>query len=343
MLRVTIDTSPLSNGNKHRGVGAYTRFLLDGLRSISNISIVESDPDIIHYPYFDLFFSTLPIFRKTNTVVTIHDLIPLVFPKKYPMGKKGFFNFFRQRIALKSVKAIITDSESSKRDIVRLLKVDPENVHVVYLAANPALKAVSSSTFQNVSNEYKLPQKYILYVGDINYNKNITQLIKALKYLPDDIHLVCVGKNFIPHSIPEWTAIEVQMTLSNVQDRVRFIHSLKSDLNQDLAAFYSGSICYVQPALYEGFGLPVLEAMKCRTPVVCSHNSSLIEIGGDVVQFVDPTAESISDGVKIILNLSVAERSLRVKKAEEWAARFSWEKVARETALVYQHTAEKFK
>jgi len=348
MIKVAFDVSPLKNENSHRGVGAYTRFLTEELSKLSDIEVVDSkskkadkDVSLIHYPYFDLFFPTLPLKLIHKTVVTIHDVIPLVFPKEYKVGKKGKLNFLRQLITLRTVNAIITDSEASKKDIVKYLKVNEERVHVVYLAPNPNLKSVSSEKSKEIKEQYQIKNKYVLYVGDINYNKNIPQLIKMAKFLPDEVSLVCVGKNFYSHNIPEWEAIEVQIAISNVSEKVIFITDLGQDSDNKLSALYSGATAYVQPSLYEGFGLPVTEAMQCETPVVCAKNSSLIEVGGDAVHFVEPNAESMADGVKFILALAPFERSEMIKKAKKWVSQFSWTRTAHETAIIYRQLVDR--
>lgn len=340
-LSVYLDHSPLKNGHAHRGVGVYTKNLLAELEKISDVELVESagDAKVIHYPFFDLFRPTLPIVPPQDTVVTIHDVIPLLFSQAYKPGIKGRLFFWRQRFALKFVKAVITDSEASKRDIAKYLHVPAEKISVVYLAPNPDLQALSSEKIAKLARFYKLPEKYLLYVGDINYNKNIPQLIKSLKFLPDDLHLVCAGKNFYSHPIPEWQAIELQVALSNVANRVTFLSDLGEEPNETLSALYARAQCYVQPSLAEGFGLPVVEAMFCQTPVVAAQNSSLTEVGGDVVTYVEPTAESIAEGVKNIIQLSQRERQTMVEQAQKWVAQFSWTRTAHETAMVYRQVA----
>ncbi|HCC84087.1 MAG TPA: hypothetical protein DEP87_00145, partial [Candidatus Pacebacteria bacterium] len=234
MFKLLIDTSPLLNGHSHRGVGQYTRLLTQELEKNPDLAVFRSDrfsatpceADIIHYPFFDLFSPSLPLWKKAKTVVTIHDVIPLKFLDYYSAGKRGMLSLWRQKMALKSVSAVITDSLASAADIIKFLHVASEKVTVIPLAANPLLQPAELSIQRRVRNKYHLPDKFLLYVGDINYNKNLPQLIKMLKFLPDEIHLVCMGKNFYPHDIPEWRWIESQLALSNVTDRVQFITNL---------------------------------------------------------------------------------------------------------------------
>ena len=343
-IKVLIDTSPLSNASAIRGIGSYTRHLTDALEKEKSLEVMRSSladknfkPDIIHYPFFDLFFHTLPLRKKATTVVTIHDTIPLVFPEQYKPGKRGLANLIRQKLALKSVAAVITDSESSKKDIVHYFKYPADKIYVIPLASNPDLKAADEKRIRSAKRRYKLPSKYLLYVGDINYNKNLPQLIKTLKFLPKDIKLVLLGKNFTPQEIPEWQWIESQVALSNVEDRIIYLDNVLGDASEDLSAIYSGALAYIQPSLYEGFGLPVLEAMQCKTPVISSANSSLLEIGGKAVLFTEEeTAEEFAKKVEEILNWTKKERTSFINKAYKWSQRFSWEKTAKKTAELYQ-------
>jgi glycosyltransferase involved in cell wall biosynthesis len=347
-MKVLLDTSPLSDANSTRGIGTYTRYLLERLLNNKAIEVYQSGamsegelkkfhPNVVHYPYFDFFFPTLPLKLIAKTVVTIHDVIPLVFPKHYPSGKIGRINFIRQKLALKAVNRIITDSQSSKKDIIKYLGVKPEKITVIYLAANPNLKALTKDKWQKYQRKLRLPKHYILYVGDINYNKNIPQLIKTLKYLPKEIKLVCVGSNFHPQEIPEWQAIESQIALSDVSKRIKFIEEVLSDDPEELAAIYQGALAYIQPSLYEGFGLPILEAMQCQTPVICGKNSSLKEIAGKRAILVEEeTAERFAEAVKKVQSWKKKDRLAFVKKASAWAEKFSWDKTAKETIKVYQ-------
>jgi glycosyltransferase involved in cell wall biosynthesis len=339
-INLLLDTSPLTNSNSNRGVGAYTRFLSGELGLSSKINLLSDKtlkPDIVHYPYFDLFFPTLPIKKRAKTVITIHDVIPLIFPKEYPPGKRGLLSFIRQKIALaKNADAIITDSKNSKQDIHNLLKINLDKIHVVYLAGNPDIKKANPELTTKIVKKYKLPEKYILYVGDINYNKNIPQLIKALKFLPNNIKLVCVGAAFREQPIIEWKIIEKQLALSDVEDRVIFINDLGINANNDLSAIYSKALIYAQPSLYEGFGLPVLEAMQSKTAVLCASNSSLAELFSNHAMIMGTQAEEIANTIKDYLSMSYDKKQSIIKKAYEYSQTFNWSKTTNQTIKVYQ-------
>ncbi len=350
MITVQLDTSPLLTGHAHRGIGKYTAQLLAALQQRKDIEVLNSTqaqplsavkPDLIHYPYFDLFFNTLPVRRGAPTVVTVHDVIPLMYPNYYKPGIKGTTVLWRQRWLVQRVEAVITDSQASKQEIKRYLGVHDQKIHVVPLAAQSNLSKVSDRVVQEVREKFKVPLAYVLYVGDINYNKNIPQLIKALKFIPSHIHLVCVGKNFVPQPIPEWKWIESQLALSNVESRVHFITDLGGDQSQDLAALYSGALAYVQPSLAEGFGLPVLEAMQCKTPVIITNTPALVELASGQAVVTGTSAEEIAGGISTVAGWSERMRHTKIRAAAHWAERFTWEQVARETVKVYKHVLEK--
>ena len=344
-MKVLIDTSPLSNANAIRGVGVYTRLLTKYLEQLDSLQVGAAgaedqkqkfEPDIVHYPFFDLYFATLPVVRSKPTVVTVHDVIPLRYPKFYPPGVKGKIKLQKQILALKTCEAVITDSQSSKQDIIEFLGIAAEKIHPIYLAANPELEAQGTTTTQRIRNKYQLPKHYLLYVGDINYNKNIPQLIKSLKYVPETLELVLLGKNFKQQDIPEWKWIETQIAMSDVADRVHFLNQVTGDANQELAAIYSGAEIYIQPSLYEGFGLPVLEAMQCKTLVIAAENSSLLEVGGDHVIYTGTDAEQIGQTIGQVMQWPQAKKANKINQAYEWSQTFSWEQTAEETLRVYQ-------
>lgn len=326
-------------------MGTYTRHLIEKLSQSSQIRLITSktelakkeQPDLIHYPFFDFYYNTLPLRHKAKMVVTVHDVIPLIFPDHYRPGVKGKLKFIKQRQALQQATAIITDSESSKRDIEQYLKIPSEKIAVICLAADDSFQPQTEIEINRVRRKYHLPTHYVLYVGDINYNKNIPQLIKTLKFLPPTVKLVCVGKNFHSQPIPEWQWIETQLALSDVASRVKFVTAVDKEAQGELSAIYAGSECYIQPSLYEGFGLPLLEAMKSKTPVVSTHNSSLIEVGGEVVVYAkDETAEAIAEAVGSVLEMSTQARSKQIQRAFAWSQQFNWQKTAQATLELYQ-------
>lgn len=346
-MRVHLDTSPLTSGHAGRGIGTYTRELLQGLRDLAqrreDLIITSSQdeegtttvPDVVHYPFFDLFFATLPWKRTAPTVVTIHDVIPLVFPEQYPPGIKGKLRFLRQKKALQKVDAVITDSECSKQDIVRLLQYPEEKIHVVPLAASPALKPLNEYFAEKFTQPFELPAKYVVYVGDINYNKNIPTLLLALTQLPEDLHLVVVSRTFNNTAIPEGKRIHEIIEANNLQERVHVV-DVPTDRPELLAGVLTEAKCLVHPSLYEGFGLTVLEALQVGTVVVSSNASSLPKVTGDAAIMVEPTIIGLVEGIEQAVRLRGDDREAWIARGQKWAKQFSWNKTAEQTLAVYE-------
>lgn len=350
-MKIGLNVYPLHSAHKDRGIGYYTKNLLDNLKKDKSIEVVEftditklEKVDVVHYPWFDLFFPTLPLRKKYPTVVTIHDVIPLIFVDHYPVGIKGKINLFRQRLALKGCKQIITDSDTSKKDISKYLSISPNNVSTIYLAVNKAFKSLPDRQILFVKRVYKLPDRFLLYVGDANWVKNLPFLIEGFSQITkkpglEDVKLVLVGKVFLKNvdniNHPELESLKRVNRLigqANLQDKVIKIGNLSQD---DLVGFYNLATVYIQPSFYEGFGLPVLEAFACGTPVVCSNKGSLPEVGGNAALYFDPANPDqfiaiISDLLANGASLNKLSR-LGLKRAEK----FSWEKAIEETKQVY--------
>lgn len=232
-VAVYLDRSVLRQGHSLRGVGQYTSLLYEALSQQKGIELVTTakEAQVVHYPFFDLFFATLPLIHRQKVVVTIHDVIPLQFAKQYWPGIKGWLRFGYQRLALSRVQAVVTDSYASQTAVLGYLGLSTSRCHVVPLAANPELSPASESEISTARRRYQLKTPYVLYVGDINYNKNIPELIKMVGLLPPEIQLVCVGAQFFPHSIPEWQWIETQLAASDVRNRVKFVTDVKKEEN----------------------------------------------------------------------------------------------------------------
>lgn len=343
-MKVAIDVSPLKTGHKFRGIGSYTENLIEGLKEIKNkdfdFTLIEDkniplNTGLVHYPYFDFFFLTLPIKKEKPTVVTIHDTIPLVFPEHYPAGYKGTLKLQIQKLSLKNVKAIITDSENSKKDIFNYLNYPQEKIYVVPLAPGKEFKKINDKDLlAKTKKKYQLPDNFVLYVGDVNYNKNISGLIKAFASIKDkNLKLALVGKAFMDKNVKETQEIFKLVKSLDLEKNIIFLGWVDSE---ELVAIYNQATVYCQPSFYEGFGLPVLEAMACGCPVVVADNSSLKEICGPAAIMVNAdTINSIATGIVSIVN-NKAKHDEFAKKGLEWVKQFSWEKTAQKTCEVYR-------
>jgi len=341
MTKVGFISTPLTNGHALRGVGFYTRYLLDYLQKnasrygfeIINTQSSSSFFDLVHYPYFDLFSHTLPLKKITKTVITVHDVVPLEFPDHYPPGLKGRFNLALQKISLNNASGIITDSLASVNSIHKYLGVPHKKIKLVYLAA--------SETYQNkkpaekIIQKYSLPEKFVLYVGDVNWNKNLPALIRSCLDL--NIDLILVGKQAalaetLNANHPELQHVSELISLF----KSPLVHRLGFIPDEELAEIYNAATIYCQPSYAEGFGIPVLEAMACGTPVVSSNSHSLPEIAGDAAVYFDPNDQNdIRQKLSQILSDSGLRKDLSQKGIIQ-SKKFSWDLTAKNTLLAYQ-------
>ncbi len=342
-MKVVISLKPLQSGSKTRGVGVYTRELIRTLQELypqdefipTTRDYYHQDADLVHFPFFDPFFLTLPLRKSKLTIVTVHDLIPLKFPRHFPKGFRGTLKWWLQRHSLKQVDHIITDSLSSQQDIHQLLGFPQKKISVIPLGPNIRYSRVPKQLKANVAQEYNLPKKYLLYVGDINWNKNIPGLIKEFSQLKNRrLHLVLVGGVFQQAKmIPELKEVLQLIDQSPVKDR---IHRLGFVPSHHLPALYALAFAYVQPSWYEGFGLPILEAMEHRCPVITSNQGSLPEVGEQAVLYFDPhKLGDLTQKIEYLLDHPQKRRDL-IDLGKQQAKKFSWKLTAQKTYEVYQ-------
>lgn len=343
-MNIAIDISPLGNKHKYRGTGVYTKKLLESLKNyapdhsyhtFTNGDVIPESVQIVHYPYFDPFFHTLPLIRRKPTVVTVHDLIPITYKEHFPIGIGGSLSWRIQRIALCYCQAIITDSHASKRDIVRVLGIDAMRVRVIPLAPAGTIQQVSGERVSRVTKRLGCTNRFILYVGDVNWNKNIPNLLRAYSHIrikmkqPPD--LVCVGEAFVDHTLAETQEIRTLMHNLGITPYTHLPGHISED---DLGILYNEAAVYVQPSFAEGFGLPLLEAMVYGTATVASNVASLREIAGPSIQVNPADPAAIAQGI-IQATRRGSHKAYR-QKAQEWAERYKWEHVARSTVSLYR-------
>jgi glycosyltransferase involved in cell wall biosynthesis len=347
-MNIAIDISPLESGHKARGIGVYTSELTKALQQygkkhtyqlIHRGQNVPASVDIVHYPYFDPFLQTLPVVKPKPTVVTVHDLIPLVFPEKFPKGIKGTLTWQVQKASLKGSRRIITDSRNSKKDIHRITGFNEDQIDIIPLAPRSIFRPIKDkSVLSSVRKKYRLPNNFILYVGDVNWNKNISGFLEAYAAAVQgktliNTSLVLVGSAFLISDIPE--VVEINRLIETLNIRAIVVRPGFVPDN-DLAGIYNLATCLVQPSWYEGFGFPVLEAMVSGCPVITSNASALAEVAGPAV-IIDPeNVDSIVIEIRKMITISQEKRMEFVQKGFEWAAQFTWQKVARETIQSYE-------
>ncbi len=353
-MKIAFNIYPLQSAHKTRGIGYYTYNLLEELKKRDDLEVLEftdisqvKQADVVHYPWFDLFFKTLKL-NKIPTIVTVHDTMPLVFPKEYPVGLKGKINFYFQKRALKKCKQIITVSKCSQKDISKYLNIPKEKISIIPEAANEAFRVLSDALKLSIKRKYKLPDNFLLYVGDANFVKNLPFLIDGFNILKEkfpDLKLILVGGVFLkkPDSIdhPELKSLKElfqRIDRYNLSDDI--IRPGQIDISA-LVGFYNLATVYVQPSLYEGLGLPILEAFACGTPVVSSNTSSLPEIGGDAACYFDPN--NLSKFTSVLGKL-LEDKELRLKMSRLGLQRiklFSWKGVADATIATYKKAINK--
>lgn len=346
---IGIDNSPLVSthklAHKIRGTGFYTKNLIEALEKFHPENEytffvqgekVKKKIDLIHYPYFEPFFLSLPFRKKIKSIVTIHDLTPLVFPEMFPVGIKGNMKYFLQKKLAQKCDAIITDSESSKRDIQKIMGIPSEKIFSVPLAAASHFKklSISDSDKKEIINKYRLPEKFALYVGDATPNKNLKNIIDAclLSHVPLVLAGGALGKaDIVSHPWNKDLLYVQELAKKNSE-----INILGFVSDGDLVKLYNMASVFVFPSLYEGFGLPILEAAACGCPIVTSKKGSIPEVAGDAGYYVDPhSVKEIAESISLFLD-NKDLRSEYSKRGIKQAEKFSWEKTADSTVKVYE-------
>lgn len=348
-MRVAIDVSPLKTGNylshRVRGTGFYLTNLLQSLREyypqndyieFSSADEVPSKVDLIHYPYFEPYFRTLPSKMPVKSVVTVHDLTPFVFPKNFPSGLRGKLKWNQQKRSLKIASAIITDSNASKKDIIKFTGIPTDKISEIYLAPAQHFKKLQPGDWKSeIVKKYDLPEKFALYVGDATWNKNLPNLIKASTAA--GMPLIIVGDAFLNKNVDKsnpWTEdlVEAQGLVKNNKN----ISALGFVPDEDLVRLYNLAVFLLMPSRYEGFGLPLVEAMKSGCPIITSDRGSIKEVVGDCAIFVEP--EEINS-IRAAVNKLASDLSLRQSLSKNGIKRstdFSWELTTRQTIRAYE-------
>jgi glycosyltransferase involved in cell wall biosynthesis len=287
---------------------------------------------LFHAPHY-----VLPPLVRCRSVVTIHDCIHLMFPQYLP--SRLALQYARTSIALAARRAarVMTVSESSKRDILRFVDVKPEKIDVIYNAYDERFTIEPrEEDVVRVRERYQLHDEFVLYAGNVKPHKNLERLIDAFDLVRkrglDHLKLVMIGDD-----ISKYTALRRAVHQHQLHKYVRFLGYLPEET---LAVMYRLAGVFVFPSLYEGFGLPPLEAMASGTPVVTSNVSSLPEVAGDAAVLVDPyDARSIADGIHRVLTDETLRRDLR-KKGVARAGMFSWEASVRRVHKIYMQIAK---
>lgn len=215
-----------------------------------------------------------------KSIVTIHDVIFLRLPQCYKFFDRLIYNY-KFRYACEKADYVVTVSECTKRDIIEFYGINPDKVLVIYQGCNKMFKErASESLKREVSEIYNLPKRFILNVGTLEERKNLFLVVKSLSQLPDDVHIVAVGRRTKYSDMVMDYAIK-----NNLSSRIHFLHSVKF---AHLPAIYQNAEVFAYPSRYEGFGIPIIEAISCGLPVIAATGSCLEEAGGDGAYYVSP-------------------------------------------------------
>jgi glycosyltransferase involved in cell wall biosynthesis len=290
--------------------------------------------DLLHCPYW-----SNPVWSPWPTVVTVHDVIQFVLPE-YAWRKISRLYFGMVSVAARRAQAVITVSECSKRDIMKIIGLPAERIHVIGNAVDASLYPVRDAwLLANTRERYGIAPRFVLYFGGFDMRKNVPRIIEAYGRLPESLRreyqLVIAGRyQFLGH--PLYPDPRETVRRLGLDGSVIFTGQIRE---QDKAPLYSAATVYVFPSLYEGFGMTVLEAMACGTPVLTSNLSALPEVVGDAGALVDPySTDAISSRLAELLE-GQSTRDELSRRGLERARHFTWPQVAEQTVRVYREIA----
>jgi glycosyltransferase involved in cell wall biosynthesis len=284
-------------------------------------------PDLLFVPAH-----VLPLIFPGPSAVTVHDVGYRLFPRTHPVFDRLYLDW-TTRVNTIRAAVLVTDSEATRRDLLTHYRADPRKIVVAYPGYDESLRPVhDAGALAAVQDRYGITGDYLLYIGTIQPRKNLVRLIDAFTSLPATdapLQLVLAGSS-------GWLARPIRERARQAGVAVRMPGFVP---DEDKAALYSGAAAFLFPSLYEGFGFPILEAMACGTPVVCSNTSSLPEVAGDAALLVDPLdTVAMASAIQRI----VSDRSLRDDLAQRGfdnLQRFSWQGCARQVLTAIEQAA----
>jgi glycosyltransferase involved in cell wall biosynthesis len=290
----------------------------------------EYGADLYHSPLF-----TVPIARACKQLATIHDVIPEKMPECVPSDFLALYrSYFRP--CLRAVDAVLTVSDYSRRDIGQLEGLDGKSVHVAYQALSEQFTAERArADEERVRRKLGTSYRHFLYIGSIEPRKNVIPLVEAFHLLQEqakDVHLVLGGRRLFADYDPMARASELGMDAK--------VHYLGYVDDEDLPGLYAGAELLAYPSSYEGFGLPVAEALACGCPVVTAPNTSLPEAGGEAAVYADPRDQHALAEAMLMLLEDRAQRERRIALGLRHAAQFTRERFAQQLLEVYRRVLE---
>jgi len=264
---------------------------------------------------------------RIKSVVTIHDLIFLRFPKYYKFIDRKLYEW-KSKSACKHADKIIAISEKTKADIVEFYQTDPSRIEVIYQSCDDHFKApFDTSTLNRIKATYKLPEKYLLSVGTIEERKNLKLIVTALKDVQEDYKLVVIGKQ-----TPYFKTVEKEIERLGLKDRILFLQNIPFS---DLPGIYQLASIFVYPSFYEGFGIPIIEALYSGVPTVATTGSCLEEAGGPNSIYVSPTdSNQLADAINQIIGSPQLQKTMK-EKGLEFVQKFNSPKVTQQLMDCY--------
>ncbi|HMO58105.1 MAG TPA: glycosyltransferase family 1 protein [Roseiflexaceae bacterium] len=294
--------------------------------------VLQHQPDVLFVPAHVLPLAT-PLARRMCSVVTIHDMGYLRYPAAHTRAQRIYLRLstlWSARVATR----VIAISQATRADLAQLARIDPQRIDVVYHGVSPrfgmAVDPAAAARIQQIS----AGEPYLLYVGTVQPRKNLLRLIEALALVGRNRptpRLLIAGRR-------GWLAAPIEHHAANlgIADRVVFTGYVADD---DLPALYAGALAFLFPSLYEGFGMPVLEAMASGTPVLTARSSALPEVAGDAALLVDPhDTTAIAEGIRMLLDEPALRQALR-QAGRARAAQFTWEACAAATRTILMQSA----
>lgn len=270
---------------------------------------------------------------KIPSIVTIHDLIFIRYPQFYKYIDRKIYNYKFEK-ACQIANRIIAVSEMTKRDIVNTYKIKEEKIDIVYQGCDKIFQQiVTQDKKEDVFKRYHIPSHYILYVGSIEKRKNLLQIVRALHLLNKDIHLIAIGRR-----TPYTNLVETYIKENNMEKQVTILSNVPFN---DLPVFYQMADLFIYPSFFEGFGIPIIEALHSNVPVIGATGSCLEEAGGPDSLYVNPNdVNELSE--KIAWVLSTPSQAEHMKQAgKEYVKRFTDQQIAGDLMKVYENTLNK--
>jgi glycosyltransferase involved in cell wall biosynthesis len=296
---------------------------------IAPFRLLWDRPALLHCPV-----NVMPLLALPRTVITIHDLGFMRFPERYKKAKRLYLHALTA-LSAKRAKHLITPSEAIRQEVIELLKIPPERVTAIAEGVSEHFKPYPTEEVAQFRREKGLPAKFVLYVGTLEPRKNIPALIKAFAQWRSENPTEAEGVRLVLGGAKGWFYEEIfrlveQLGLSEVVDFPGYLREA------DLPLWYNSARCFVYPSVYEGFGLPPLEAMACGCPVITSDTSSIPEVVGEAGILVKPDdVAALTAALNRLLTDETAWTAYRAKGLAQ-AARFTWQEAARQTFGIYR-------